>query len=139
MRRAAPGSFVRAALVGLFASALLASMLAACDDPNMEPGRHGHARCAALATCGTCTPALGCGWCGATGGGGTCVDGPDDCAPASSFTWDLAGCPDEGEGGTVATSDGGRTLADAQLGDQDGAVATPKDASNDDASDANQD
>jgi hypothetical protein len=51
--------------------------------------------CSVYATCGSCTPIEGCGWCFG-GAPGMCAPGPGSCASESEFTWtwDPSGCPD---------------------------------------------
>ncbi len=109
-------------VVGALPVLLLAlGLLGACDDaPRHYPGgggggtAHGSPHCGQYASCGTCTPALGCGWCatGATTGGpgGLCVDDPGDCPAATTvgWTWEPVGCH-------AGTSDAA-VLADARVG-----------------------
>ena len=72
--------------------------LPACDGgPSHHKAGHGSrssARsCSRFATCDTCTPILGCGWCFNSGGAGTCAADPDEClTPQFSWTWDPVGC-----------------------------------------------
>src|SRR5262245_19931753 len=100
--------------------AWIGATVAACDGGGLRyrSNYDVHATCGPQTSCATCTPVLGCGWCfSATGG--TCVDGPEECAPTSpNFTWELSGCPEEGpdkaDAGRHADA-GGRVLADAAV------------------------
>ncbi len=65
--------------------------------------------CSANATCDTCTPVQGCGWC-FNASGGMCASSPDECAAAVSeftWTWSQSGCPDFDA--SVSSSDAGTT------------------------------
>jgi hypothetical protein len=108
-------------LVTVAISALLLGLAAgACDD---EPRRFemsgpmvgGNPHCGQYATCGTCTPALGCGWCATSATTGICVDDPGNCPEATTigWTWEPVGC----HGGTSDAS----ILAEASVGSDAGA------------------
>src|SRR5512140_192389 len=107
----------------LITATLLALIAGACDD---EP-RHrdygygyGNPHCGQYATCGACTPALGCGWCMTGGSAGLCVDDPGNCPAATTvgWTWDPVGCH-------AGTSDAS-VLADASVGHDAGSDAAPE-------------
>ena len=123
----------------LFAFAVSALLLAfvagACDDETRRfdmgygPRMGGNPQCGQYATCGTCTPALGCGWCFTGGANGLCVDDPGNCPVATTvgWTWEPVGC----HGGSDAS-----VLADASIGSDAGAPpqdssVTPADAKTD--------
>jgi hypothetical protein len=77
------------------AASAIALGLAACDsndDDYWAYERRGDP-CLEFATCGSCTPVMGCGWC-STSTRGACVSDPGECAGAESFswTWDPSGC-----------------------------------------------
>jgi len=77
---------------------LFALLPVACIDDSYDPGpSYGPVYCGQFTSCDTCTPILGCGWCSA-GSKGACVDQPNACAGAASFTWtwELDGCPGAG-------------------------------------------
>jgi hypothetical protein len=127
---------------GLTSLVLLAFVAGAgaCDDGprrhEMRGGGYGNPQCGQYATCGTCTPALGCGWCmtGASAGAssGLCVDDPGDCPAATTlgWTWEPTGChagtsdasvlaeasvaSDAGDTGDDASRDAGSQSFDAQ-------------------------
>jgi hypothetical protein len=104
---------VLAALLGAFCSLSCFS-----SDYGPPPGGYGQAfSCQQLASCETCTPVLGCGWC-QSGDKGICVDDPNDCARATSFswTWELAFCPAELDGGADARD---QTVTDAATDSQE--------------------
>jgi hypothetical protein len=113
---------------------LLAAMVVtlcsvSCFSPDSGPPPDGYAQpfsCEQLSSCATCTPVLGCGWC-QSGDKGICVADPDQCARVASFswTWELAFCPAEPDGG-----------ADAHGGAGDAAGEPANDATSDRASDA---
>lgn len=86
------------------AAMVLAFCAVSCFDDNPQPGGYAPPfSCEQLSTCETCTPVLGCGWC-QSGDKGICVADPDRCAGAASFswTWELAFCPAELDGGADA-------------------------------------
>jgi hypothetical protein len=89
---------------------LFSLVAAACSDTGSR--RHfaqsyGPYGCRQFTSCGACTPILGCGWC-TIGGGGMCVDDPNDCAAAASFqwTWEPTGCPAANDAGTAGDAAG---------------------------------
>ena len=43
--------------------------------------------CGNFTSCATCTPEIGCGWCGASG---TCANDPQTCG--GDWTWETTGC-----------------------------------------------
>jgi hypothetical protein len=129
-------------LVGLLSGTAIAVLVAACDDGprGYESGYGGgDPRCGQYATCGTCTPALGCGWCMTGGANGFCVDSPGDCPPSTvGWTWEPVGCHVVGDasvlaeasvgGDASAPTDAGRDAADAGIDARDTGVP-PQDAS----------
>jgi hypothetical protein len=107
-----------------YAAILLATAIAlplgACGDDSS--GGYPYAveyGCEHYATCGTCTPVLGCGWC-FRGTSGVCTSDPDRCAQVVSeftWTWDPSGCPDVDAGvapidASPVPADTGTTQAD---------------------------
>src|SRR4051812_24993257 len=80
----------------LFAS-VAACAVAACDDGGWgRPYGYGPQQdpCLRFTSCGSCTPVLGCGWCG-TGEnpGGECHSGPEQCLGTYfTWTWEAKGC-----------------------------------------------
>jgi hypothetical protein len=124
--------------VAVIAAAFFGSALAvaACDDHGGHHHRHArqpHAACGVQASCGTCTPVLGCGWCFSPAGG-HCVDDPSDCAyDSTGFTWDPPGCTSEAGALPEASTDG-RVLADAGLGSPEDAAPEAGDPAAGDAS-----
>jgi hypothetical protein len=82
----------------LFTLGALVSMSCTQDDGYYAPppGPYDNASyCEQFASCGTCTPILGCGWC-QSGDKGICLPDPDACSrrlPAFTWTWELAYCP----------------------------------------------
>jgi len=105
----------------LFGGAVAVAM-GACDDSS--GGGYGYGGggggngdpCNANATCDTCTPVQGCGWC-FNSTGGLCASSPDECSSASEFTWtwNQSGCPDVDasvaplDAGTTTPTDAGTT------------------------------
>lgn len=82
--------------IGGALASLVALCVGGCDSSSQGypyPGG-GNDLCSSYATCGTCTPVQGCGWCFNLSGG-ACASSPDQCANVSEFTWtwDLDGCP----------------------------------------------
>jgi hypothetical protein len=65
------------------------------------------AMCGAQSSCLTCTPVVGCGWCQLPDGTGRCVDDPNDCQRATTFswTWEPSGCREAADA-SVSTSGG---------------------------------
>jgi hypothetical protein len=122
----------------VFAAAVLVSTislgLVACGDEH-----HGHGDgmggmggsagtgradpgCSAYATCDTCTPVMGCGWCFQSDGTGACTTGADRCAGQEfAWTWEPAGC------GTSAP-DGGVSIDAPAPSDALATEVTPTDA-----------
>jgi hypothetical protein len=91
-----------AALVGALCSS-------SCFAPDYGPPPGTYVQqfpCEQFTSCGTCTPVLGCGWC-QSGDKGICTSNPDSCAGVASFswTWELAFCPAELDGGASASAD----------------------------------
>jgi hypothetical protein len=93
----------------LFAVLVGALCFTSCDTsdgygygPPPGGGRGRRNGCEQFTTCAACTPVLGCGWCQA-GDKGLCTSAPDRCAGAEAFswTWDLAFCPAEPDGGAT--------------------------------------
>ena len=92
-----------AAMVGALCSLSCFSQ----DDSGPPPGAYEpRERCEQLSSCETCTPVLGCGWC-QSGDKGLCTSEPNRCAQVATFswTWELAFCPAELDGGADAGSD----------------------------------
>jgi hypothetical protein len=109
------------ALVGAFCSLSCLSS----DDAGPPPdGRRPRVRCEQLSSCATCTPVLGCGWC-QSGDKGLCTSEPNRCADVETFswTWELAFCPAELDGGADAR--GAAPLHGAPVSD---GAAAPSDA-----------
>jgi len=97
-----------AALAGAFCSS-------SCFSSDYGPPAGGYDQrfpCSQFTSCETCTPVLGCGWCQA-GTKGLCAPDPDSCARTESFswTWELAFCPAELDGGASASADAARESA----------------------------
>jgi hypothetical protein len=103
---------------GWAAFGVFAIIVGGCDS-----GRHDHdgstlnseayneQMCGAYTTCGTCTPVVGCGWCG-EGASGMCTASPDECTGQTfDWTWDPNGCRVEADASVVSTSDAGTTDA----------------------------
>ena len=125
---------MRRSLAATFAALAIGVLAGACDDGGYR--HHGaftreNPHCGQYATCGTCTPTLGCGWCFTGTSGGLCVEDPGDCpsATTTNWTWDPPGCSSEtaGDGGR---GDAGYVAADASLAAGD---AGPSDAGGSDA------
>jgi hypothetical protein len=78
----------------LWAAGALGAFSCYSDDGPPPGPREQPFRCEQMATCGSCTPVLGCGWC-QSGDKGICVSDPHRCARAETFTWtwELAFCP----------------------------------------------
>jgi hypothetical protein len=117
-------------LLGLcLGASTIALSLAACDAA--DSGMYGDPRysdpCLQYASCGTCTPVPGCGWC-FTATSGACVSHPDECAGATSFgwTWEQSGCHVPADAGTRDGVDGG-SIRDAAVADAPADVS-PSDA-----------
>jgi hypothetical protein len=92
-------------------------------------GRGRRERCEQFTTCATCTPVIGCGWC-QVGAEGLCTSSPDRCAGAETFswTWDLAYCPAEPDGGAADSAQPDRWTG-TPVGDAASETATgPTDA-----------
>ncbi len=114
----------------LLASGIAVSA-AACDATNDSGGYPVYgsaASCSSYATCGTCTPVNGCGWCFVPGGGsdGLCASSPDQCVAEGgefTWTWNASGCP-----GAVGVSEAGPGTAGDAGGSGDGAVSPTTDA-----------
>jgi len=96
--------------IGKFWLGIAPLVLAACDDgvyyDNRYPGNY-YGYCEQFATCGECTPVLGCGWCSFNNGKGLCTSEPNACGTQEfSWTWELKGCgisPDAGTSGDAST------------------------------------
>jgi hypothetical protein len=109
---------ITAGLLAFVAIGLLAS---ACDDEGSfrerRLGGYGggnNPQCGQYTTCGTCTPALGCGWCFVNAQTGVCLDSTADCpSNAEGWTWDPPGCSGGAEAGVTRD---GSVLADASVG-----------------------
>lgn len=94
-------------------------------------------------TCGTCTPARGCGWCEYGQGKGVCLSDPDECPSQQQFTWtwvpELCSAT-TGDGGAYASdgasSDGAASDAHASDGPAPVTDAGVHDAAISDAGDA---
>jgi hypothetical protein len=98
----------------------LAALLGACDGEGDYGDGGGRAwggpsasgGCEQYATCDTCTPVTGCGWCYDSNGMGVCHASPEECeTPAFSWTWDSSGC---------------RGAADASVAPADASVPLPR-------------
>jgi hypothetical protein len=65
--------------------------------------------CSQFASCETCTPIDGCGWCFDRDGTGRCASGADACAGASAlgWTWNPSGCRVAADAGTGRFEDAG--------------------------------
>jgi hypothetical protein len=139
----------------LFAAMVGALCVASCIDstdgndygppPDYSSGERAH--CERFTSCATCTPVLGCGWC-QSGDKGLCTSEPNRCGDAVTFswTWELAYCPAEpdggggdGGGGWNAVPPNGTPTADAGATDAPATVdasATVSDGGGTTASDA---
>ena len=128
--------------LAMAAVALAAASLAGCIDDGggrSYRGSYIYPTCQKFTTCDGCTRALGCGWC-TSGNDGLCVSEPNQCATATSFSfnWEPSGCP-----GGAATDGGGidygppvsPTPADGSATDADGGVASDAAAAPDAAAD----
>jgi hypothetical protein len=76
-------------------SLLIGLSLAACDGGyNTRPYGEPYAtQCHAYASCASCTPVTGCGWCFGADGHGACAADPDECrGPSFAWTWEPTGC-----------------------------------------------
>jgi hypothetical protein len=123
-------------MVRLIAGACLAAaigvLVGACSGDDSSGG-YGYvsgpnAQCQTYTTCGSCTPALGCGWCYA--GHGACLSDPSMCSGASTdWTWNPSGCHDFAADPSVNPQ---QPQQDAGTGND----ATQSDASAADSSDA---
>jgi hypothetical protein len=113
---------MRSAVTGSILASLITVALAACgsDGGGADAGPYLASYCGQFTTCGTCTPANGCGWCYNDDGTGTCAASPDECPTlAFSWTWDPSGC---------------RVTADASvIPEPTPILATPAEASTEDA------
>ena len=90
----------------LLAAFVGALCLGSCYSDDYQPPPSGYVEpfgCERFTSCATCTPVLGCGWC-QVGTKGRCTSDPDRCARAQSFTWtwELAFCPAEADGGAAS-------------------------------------
>lgn len=116
------------AAIGLASLLGLASLaLGACSDEHMREGRGASGGgdyddpCAAYASCGACTPILGCGWCERSDGTTACLSGPGQCSNYQfRWTWEPAGCgvavdagpaPDDASPPDDAVAEAGACLA----------------------------
>lgn len=93
---------MKSLLLSLFLAAFCAvSCFQPDDGGSNHSGRFDPAfSCEQFASCDTCTPVLGCGWCQA-GDKGLCVADPNQCDQVASFswTWERAFCPGEADAG----------------------------------------
>jgi hypothetical protein len=90
-------------LIAAILASGVALALGACGDDSPSGYASGYGggsgnACSSYTTCGTCTPANGCGWC-FNGSTGACASSPDQCYDSTNlseftWTWDPAGCPD---------------------------------------------
>jgi len=85
--------------------------------------------CGEFASCASCTPVSGCGWCFDSNGMGECAPDPDSCStPAFSWTWNLDGCRLPADAGpSVVTREAGPTgvVADAGAVTVDAELVSP--------------
>jgi hypothetical protein len=85
-----------------------ATLPAGCDPTGDEPSNEGWSvanDCAVYASCESCTPISGCGWCFDSNGTGQCASDPDSCStPAFSWTWNSDGCRVAADAGAVQVS-----------------------------------
>src|SRR5579863_4915262 len=104
-------------IAGSVLAVALAAILGACDgggDPTTPVSGGsgpGEAFCGQFASCASCTPQNGCGWC-FSASGGQCVSDPDQCAFSNNneftWTWNPSGCPDvDASVGAPASLDAG--------------------------------
>jgi hypothetical protein len=97
-------------LSSLLLAAPVALVFLACADQRGYGDSYSSqtAYCSQYATCGTCTPVNGCGWCYTADAGGMCAADPNECAGSSEFlwTWNADGCR-EGADASVVPLDGG--------------------------------
>ena len=113
---------------------LVAASLAGCiENDGRRYGGYYYPTCQKFKTCDGCTRALGCGWC-MSGNDGLCVNEPNQCATALSFSfnWEPSGCPgatatdggvDYGAPVEPSSTDGGTTGADGGAPKDVGAAA----------------
>jgi hypothetical protein len=110
--------------------------LVACDSGGYYDNGAGsgyYDYCQQFATCGACTPVLGCGWCTYGNAQGVCLSDPDFCTTQQfSWTWEPKGCSAGGDAGTT-TED---SAVDAGTDGSSSGDASSGDASSDDGSSA---
>ena len=102
-------SFPTGGMLAFVALTLAAATLpAGCDPTGDGPSNDGWSitnDCAAYASCESCTPIPGCGWCFDSNGTGQCASDPDSCStPAFSWTWNSDGCRIAADAGAVQVS-----------------------------------
>jgi hypothetical protein len=90
-------------------------LLAACGSRHADTRHSSDDGCHQFASCATCTPVVGCGWCYQSDGTGLCAAGPDECATSSfDWTWEATGCRVTSDAAVAPSSDAGSATLDAQ-------------------------
>jgi hypothetical protein len=114
----------------------LGVLVGACGDDSAGGGGGGYVGpdCSQYATCGSCTPVLGCGWC-QVGAAGFCASDPGTCG-GGAWQWDAGpGCGSDlpAKPGVNPASDAGGGN-DATTGGEGGSEGGGSDATSDTAS-----